>query len=211
MSALFRGRVKVSPKVCLPALCFMFSSLAFVALVAPAHASQVRRLNLEQMTQHASRILHGRCTSVTASVDPDLHQTVTLVTLVPYRSMKGAVHGKLTIKLLGDQTSQAPVSEATEGIPSFEEGEEVVLFLYGDSRSGLTSPVGFGQGKFKILPDKNRKLQAVNGFGNEKLLQGMSPEAQSKLGHRLEHLQERQQLPLGDFLDMVQVLAGKAQ
>jgi hypothetical protein len=65
--------------------------------------------------------------------------------------------------LLGNATVTARPGEATEGLPRFEVGEELILFLYGDSSRGLTSPVGFGQGKFKVIRDKGGKQHAANG------------------------------------------------
>jgi hypothetical protein len=195
---------KFQPVALIIRLCILAFSIA--GLFVPTFASQIRALNLEQLTQHANRIFHGRCLSVSVGTDPDLGQTVTTVTFVPYRAMKGSFHGKLTLKLLGNQTVQAGSAEATEGIPRFEPGEEVVLFLYADSARGLTSPVGFGQGKFKIIQDKKRKSQAINGFSNERLLDGLSPGAQAKLGGRVARLHGRNSIPLDDLLEMVHSL-----
>lgn len=180
-----------------------------LASVAPGmlFATQVRQLNLEQLTRSAGKVFHGRCLEVRVGTDSQLGQTVTYATFVPYRSMKGEVHGKLTLKFLGKQTPDAAPGEATEGIPRFEEGEEVVLFLYPESARGLTSPVGFGQGKFKVVKGKDKKLQAINGFSNERLLDGISPTAQARLGGRLERLHARKDLPLDDLLEMIQTLA----
>ncbi|HEU5182228.1 MAG TPA: hypothetical protein VFW45_15695, partial [Candidatus Polarisedimenticolia bacterium] len=98
----------------------------------------------------------------------------------------------------------APGAEAT---PGFHEGEKVVLFLYPESRSGLTSPVGLGQGKFLRVSGKDGKEIAVNGFGNRGLLHGMSPRAVERLGslgkgdpHRPDRLTS------DDLLRMVQEL-----
>jgi hypothetical protein len=184
-----------------------FSVLATILLSQPGFASQIRSLNLEQLTRQADRVVHGRCVGVTTAVDPALGQTVTLVSLVPYRPLKGDVHGKLTFKLLGNQSAQAGPGESTEGIPRFEKGEEVVLFLYADSGRGLTSPVGFGQGKFKVVKDKNQAPRAVNGFSNERLLEGLSPDAVKRIGGRGERLRSRGDIPLEDLLEMVQSLA----
>jgi hypothetical protein len=184
-----------------------FSVFAALLLLQPGFASQIRPLNLEQLTRQAGRVVHGRCVDVTASVDAALGQTVTLVSLVPYHPLKGDVHGKLTFKVLGNQTAQAGPGESTEGIPRFEKGEEVVLFLYADSGRGLTSPVGFGQGKFKVIKDKEQASLAVNGFANEHLLEGLSPGALKRIGGRAERLRSRRDIPLDDLLEMVQALA----
>ena len=147
-----------------------------------AHASRVRPINIEEMSQRADRIFLGRCVGVRAELDPDLGQMVTYATFVTHRAVKGSAHGKVTIKLLGDQVEDGSPVRGIEGVPRFREGEEVVLFLYGDSGRGLTSPVGLGQGKFVVFEDKLGKRQALNALGNETLFRNLSPGARKKLG-----------------------------
>ena len=161
-------------------------ALALVACAllsfSPAHASRVRPINLEEMAQRADRIFLGRCVGLRVEVDPDLGQEITYATFVTRRTAKGSAHGKVTIKLLGDQVEDGGPSRGVEGVPRFREGEEVVLFLYGDSRRGLTSPVGLGQGKFVVFEDKQGRPLALNSTGNETLFHNLSPGARKKLG-----------------------------
>jgi hypothetical protein len=161
-------------------------SLALLACAllsfSPAHASRVRPVNLEEMAQRADRIFMGRCVGVRTAVDRDLGQVVTYATFMTGRTVKGRAHGAVIIKLLGDQIDDGGPVRGVDGVPRFHEGEEVVLFLYGDSRRGLTSPVGLGQGKFVVFNDKKGKRQALNALGNETLLRGLSPGALEKLG-----------------------------
>ena len=178
----------------------------FLTIPLAALASQVRPLNLEQMTQRADRIFHGRCVNLRTVRDPDLGQWVTYVTFAPQRGAKGGVRGGVTIKLLGDQEMGARLERAVEGLPRFRRGEEVVLFLYGDSHSGLTSPVGFGQGKFTVFQDKQGQPLAINGFSNENLFRGLSREAERKLQGKAEKWRGRKGVPPDALLDMVDAL-----
>jgi hypothetical protein len=171
-------------------------------------ASRVRPVNLEEMTLRADRIFHGRCVEVRPALDRDLGLTVTYVTFVPQRTIKGSIHGgRLTIKMLGDQGPAAPTGAAVEGLPTFQVGEEVILFLHGNSRHGLTSPVGFGQGKFDIVRDKEGRPVAINGSGNEHLLDGLSTKARGKLGQRAERSKDHKPVPLDDLLEMAASLS----
>lgn len=145
-------------------------------------ASQVRPMNLEEMAERADRVFLGRCVQVTAEMDSELGQMVTHATFVAQRSAKGGVHGQVTIKLLGDQAADGAPGRSLAGVPRFEKGEEVILFLYGDSRRGLTSPVGLGHGKFVVLQDKKGQRLALNATGNETLFRNLSPAARRKLG-----------------------------
>ncbi len=180
--------------------------LLILSISAPAFASRIRPLNLEELTTRADRVFQGRCTKVQVATDPKLGQMVTYVTFVPQSAVKGGVRGKLTIKLLGDQSESSPPSRATEGVPRFQEGEDVILFLYPDSPVGLTSPVGFGQGKFKVVKDKAGHASVLNGFGNERILDRLSPRAQEKLGAKAEQYRGGKGIPPDALLDMVRSL-----
>jgi len=169
-------------------------------------AARARPLNLEEMTQHADRIFSGRCVNVRVARDPELDQTVTYVTFAPHRVEKGRLGGSVTIKLLGDQGLDGPRIAATEGVPAFRKGEEVVLFLYADSRRGLTSPVGFGQGKFIVIDGKDGRPLALNEFANERLLDNLSPAAGERLGEAIQRLRGRKAIPPDDLLDLVRSL-----
>jgi hypothetical protein len=175
-------------------------------LVVPAEASRVRGLNLEEMTARADRIFNGKCVEIRVGVDPALGQTVTWVSFVPEHAVKGQVKGRITMKLLGNQSARARPGESTEGIPRFEKGEEVVLFLYPDSKHGLTSPVGFGQGAFKVVTDKSGQTTAANQFGNEGLLERLSPAAQNRLGEKASRYRGKRSVPPEDLLEMARTL-----
>lgn len=140
-----------------------------------SHATRVRPLNLEQLTDKAARIVSGRVLSVEAGEDAALGTVVTVVTLELDRSLKGGQSRTLTLKMLGSREGIAPTGPV--GLPHFEAGEELILFLYGESRAGLTSPVGLGQGKFVKFRDKQGRQLAINGTGNQTLFTGLSAEA----------------------------------
>jgi hypothetical protein len=180
--------------------------ILFLAATVAVQASQVRPINLEEMTQRADRIFSGRCVNVRVAHDPVLDQVVTYVTFAPHRVEKGEIRGSVTIKLLGDQDMDAPPGSATEGVPTFSKGEEVILFLHGDSPHGLTSPVGFGQGKFTVVQDKEGRALALNQLGNESLFRNLSPSAQRRLGQGAEKFKGRVAIPPDALLDLVHSL-----
>ena len=186
-----------------------FTALSFLAFcflpLTLSLASQVRPINLEEMAERADRVFLGRCIRVTAGMDSELGQMVTYATFVAQRSAKGGVHGQVTIKLLGDQTADDAPSRSMAGVPRFEEGEEVILFLYRDSRRGLTSPVGLGHGKFVVVQDRKGQRLALNATGNESLFRNLSPGARNKLGDSSKQPAHRGIDP-DALLDMVQRL-----
>lgn len=140
-------------------------------------ATTLRTLNLEEMTRKAGRIVIGRCVSVDRLTHPKLGIPVEKVTLRLERSLKG--RGGRTLVF---QTPAGGDSAGAPGVPRFVPGEKLILFLYPESRSGLTSPVGLGQGKFVRRTGKDGKEIALNGFGNRSLLTGLSAQGSKKLG-----------------------------
>jgi hypothetical protein len=144
--------------------------LSAAVSISSSFPSQVRPIDLEQMTQRAARIFSGRCTGSRIEVDPALNRRVVVSTFHVQRAVKGVKGGPVTVRMLAGPAS-APGSEPA-GVPTFRPGEEVVLFLYGESTLGLTSPVGLGQGRFRIFSDKLGRKVALNDFGNANLSRG---------------------------------------
>jgi hypothetical protein len=167
--------------------CLVFASLS-------TRASQVRPMNLEKMTQRATTIFAGVCTGVETQHDATLGRPVARVSFRVDQVVKGAAAATLTIRLLGNAA----------GVPRFREGEETVLFLYGESALGLTSPVGLGQGKFRVVEDKSGRKIAINEFGNDGLLDGLSQAARSTL----ERLDGRNGAAIeqGSLIQMIELL-----
>ena len=180
--------------------------LAVACSVTLAPASRVRPMNLEEMTARAERIFHGRCTTVERVRDEDPGLDVIRVTFEVERRVKGSAPAQITVRMLADPAVAAR-NAGDGGTLRFRPGERIVLFLYGESRSGLTSPVGLGQGKFTVLEDKQGREVAVNGFGNEVLFRGLSPEAATRLGDQADAWRHREGIPPETLLRMVETLA----
>jgi hypothetical protein len=171
--------------------------LAYLAVV-PALATKVRPLNLEELTARAATIFSGTVVATGAAHDPLVGREVVAVTFAVDRPVKGARVPTLTVKLLG--------GDGVPGLPRFRPGEEVVLFLYGESRLGLSSPVGLGQGRFRVTTDKQGRRVAINDFGNESLLRGLTPAGQTRLGPALDAWKARPDVDAATLLDMAGAL-----
>ena len=144
--------------------------LATLLLGSTLWAGKVRPVNLEEMTDRAATIFSGRCTDVRVVPDATLGTEVTLVTFEVDRAVKGELGPTHRIRVLGSGERSG-----IAGMPRFEPGEEVVLFLYGESRLGLSSPVGLGQGKFVVGADKQGRRLALRELGGEMLFDGVAP------------------------------------
>ena len=123
---------------------------ALLALAAPARATMVLRLPLDRVAGDAARIVHATVVDVRSGRD-DQGLPATWITLDVARTVKGAAAGQVVFKQFG---VSRPLADGTvarvSGLPRYVVGEEVVLFLRGDSGRGFTSPVGFGQGVYRV-------------------------------------------------------------
>jgi len=155
-------------------------ALLFCALASHGEASQVRPINLEEMSRRAARIFSGQCLEVRSERDPSLGLEVTILKFKVHHVAKGGAGRTVTLRILGGGADPGPMAGVT-GVPAFRAGEEVILFLYGESRIGLTSPVGMAQGKFSIATDKGGRRLAVNGVGNRRLFKGLSAEGARRI------------------------------
>jgi len=155
---------------------------------SPTRATQVRSIDLEEMTARAATIFSGRVVGIRHEHDELLGIGVTFATFRVDQAVKGRLGTTVELKFLGGGES----GQGLAGMPTFRVGEEVVLFLYGTSRLGLTSPVGLGQGKFTVVTDKHGRKLAINEFRNANLAgesatggarSGRSPGSLEAVGH----------------------------
>ncbi len=125
--------------------------LGFALAGSRAQASMmVKPMTLDEVTAEAQRVVHAIVTDVVSGRD-EHGVPATWTTFAVVHTMKGPEHPTLTIKQYG--VSQ-PLEDGTilrlAGVPTYTVGEEVVLFLRGTSASGFTSPVGLGQGAYRV-------------------------------------------------------------
>lgn len=123
--------------------------LTFLTLLSFPGLANSRSVNLAEMTSHAGRVVHGRVVEVREGVHP-LHEqvAVTFLKVQVIEMLKGGAAREVTFMQYGNSTQQYVAH-----LPKYSVGEEVVLFLYPESKLGLTSPVGQGQGKFVVRND----------------------------------------------------------
>jgi hypothetical protein len=194
-------RPRAKPKVVLVLLVCLLTAYGPAVL-----SSRVRPVNLEQMTERAARIFSGTCVETSVETDPTLGMRVTLATFDVDQVVKGAVGERVTVKFLGGASASGSGFEVA-GMPDLQIGEEVVLFLYGESKLGLSSPVGLGQGKFTIHRDKQGRRLAINTFGNKSLFQNLSQGAAKRLDAKGRQSIAESGLEPSKLLDMAKALA----
>ena len=149
----------------------LLATLAMVVLASavPSPAMTLLPLGLAELTDGAARIFVARVERV--AVGHDAHGLPAVwTTFAVAETLKGPVDAHVTVKQLGASfggTGAHVVPHAD--VPRYEAGESVVLFVHPESALGFTSPVGLGQGCFRIH-DRGGTTVAVNDVGNQNLV-----------------------------------------
>lgn len=128
-------------------------------------------LDLPELTAQAERIFVGRVETVATGRDQTGLPAVwtTFAVEQPLKGWPGAAPAHLTLKQLGANFGGAGAAVVPHGaLPRYREGESVVLFVHPDSTLGFTSPVGLGQGCFRI-GEHDGVRTVENDVGNRNL------------------------------------------
>jgi hypothetical protein len=145
-------------------------ALALLALASthPARALTLLPLDLAQLTSGAGRVFLGRVERVDTGRDANGLPAV-WTTFAVDETLKGEARAHITLKHLGTTFGGAGGSVVPHaGIPRYLPGEAVVLFVHPESALGFTSPVGLGQGCFRVR-DRDGRRVAENDVGNRNL------------------------------------------
>jgi len=155
--------------------------LVAVALTpAPAPAQQGARVvhrNLAELVGNAGIIVHGRVLSVQVEPHPQYSNTTTVVvSLEIIELLKGQSGAPFTFRqyIWDERDSKNKLG--------YKIGDEVLLLMHAaHPQTGLSSPAGMEQGRFRFTQDSQGNRLVTNGFNNGQLFRGMDPATNSKL------------------------------
>lgn len=133
----------------------MAALMAFLTVtlgsVLPVRAASVLPLYLDEVIDTSAIAFEGRVTASRTVRDEATQLIVTYTTFEVRDVLKGAVAATHEIKQLGGTLPDGGgLGYRVQGIPSFDVGEEYIVFLAGTSALGFSSPVGLSQGRFGI-------------------------------------------------------------
>ena len=116
-------------------------------------------LNLEEVTGSADKIFTGICTGIEEIADDPV--SMLQVTQYKFHVLEGIKGVKNNSDIVFKQWQ--PVSKDS----NFEIAKKYILFLYPESKLGLTSPVGYLQGLFKVerTSDTEYVINKLNNVG----------------------------------------------
>ena len=155
----------------------------------------ITHLNIEEMTDTAQYIFSGFCTGIESRHDEETGREAIFLDFKISQMIKGKSTDDFTFKM-------SKVAVDIGEIPLFKIGDEVVLFLYGRSSSGFTSPVGLGQGKFSVKYSTTGERVVVNEHNNLNIFKGLdrtkylSRFAPSKYATDIERVMTQQSGPI---------------
>jgi hypothetical protein len=122
------------------------------------HATVLVPIEFRELVTSAPVIVHGRVVDVHAEWIEGRRSIETLVTIEASEYLKGDLGGRVTIRVPGGRLGR--YRTIFIGAPSFQEGDEVVLFL---RTAGRAVPwiLGLSQGAFRIVADPASGRQMV--------------------------------------------------
>lgn len=164
--------------------------------------------NLDEMTDRARDIVRGTVVSAHVEKHPELSNLHTVVvTLQVGETLKGGARETYTFRqYIWDIRDRHDAA-------GYRKGQELLLLMNAPSRYGLSSPVGIGQGRFRIERDRAGRALAMNGAGNLRLFERLqeSPDKRVALTPRQESLVAKHRsgpVALEELTAMIRAYAG---
>lgn len=120
-------------------------------LAHPAYATTVQEVGLTELLDRADVVFEGHVLEVQAQKSPHYPYLFTDVLIQTTHIFKGEPRASITLRIPGGSMPQEKVM--IPGMPSFEEGQEVLIFaemLPWKQKNPQFLPLGLGLGSFKL-------------------------------------------------------------
>jgi len=172
---------------------FLVVAIAALALVGAqaAFATSVLKFSLQELTKKSDSIVMARVDDAVSSWDAAHKEIYTFYTLSVLQGVKGN-KGATTITLRELGGTVGNISSIVPGMPSFQKGEEVVVFLTQKDAAGYPWVMGLQQGKYTVTTGKNGVKMVRNDLAGTELL--------TKSGQHVDSTTAPDQ-PLNAFID----------
>ena len=180
-------------------------ALAAFALIgaSTATATTVLKLSMKDLARKSDAVVVARVEDEVARYDTnkEIYTFITLRVLDPVKNSRK--DDLITIRQLGGVVDH--IASVVPGMPTFQKGEEVVVFLTQKDGAGYPWVMGLQQGKYSVRTDANGTQRVRNELSGTSLLDGS--------GHAVD-VKTAPDMPLQSFLDGVRNdvdAAGKPQ
>jgi hypothetical protein len=128
----------------------LIACVLLTAAVLPLGATTYLPASFNEIVTESSTIVYGRVASVRAAWSDDRRTIDSFVTVQAVHYLKGTRGQTLLVRVPGGQVGDRLM--VIPGVPSFREGDMVVLFLKG-AGPAIPHPVGLAQGVFRVVTD----------------------------------------------------------
>ena len=184
------------------------AALTSLAIAVPAHATSVVPLYLDEIIDTATTVIHGTCIGNRSDRDPQTGMIVTYTTFQVQDVLKGQAGFTHIIKQIGGDLPDGSLKYKVQGVPTFKVGENYVVFLYGVSSAGFSSPVGLGQGRFNVVIDETG-AQVTNGLDFKEMTSRMLPrEIPQAAKSKLQQVGPVSRMGLDEFKQLIRQRSG---
>lgn len=129
-------------------IAFCGALLVAICGASTAKATTIERMSLEKISRTAKVIVRARCLG--NSTNQDAGEIWTFTNFAVEQVWRGTAPVQITVRLLGGRMGN--LTSNVSGVPRFQAGEEVLLFLEPASR-GDFSVVSWEQGTFRVRRD----------------------------------------------------------
>src|ERR1700722_8992014 len=134
----------------------VFAFCSFLLLCNAAAPTTLAHMSIAKLTQSSRLIIRARCVENSSAWDAG--EIWTFSTFEPSEIWKGSSQQRVRVRLLGGRVGN--LTSNVSGIPRFQAGEKVVLFLASTAR-GDFSVVSWAQGTFRIHRDPRSGAETV--------------------------------------------------
>src|SRR3954470_8657952 len=115
-------------------------------LATTVYATTVQRLGLEDLVKRARTIVVGKVTNSRTYWTPDRKLILTDYTIQVDENIKGSSSRTVAVTSIGGRIGDVELH--VSGMPSFQQGENAVVFI--EESAGRQVVLGLGQGKFTV-------------------------------------------------------------
>lgn len=171
-----------------------------MGVITEGGATQILPQTSDELSQKADLIFVGTCLTREVKAGPPTHTEYTFKIETP---VKGKLHAgeTLTLRQWGGLPGAFVKGPRLIGMPSYEPGQMYMLFLGATSQAGFRTPVGLGQGVFRVQKAADGTTVVLNELGNRFLFPA---EPAAKSGKAVQHPSHPPgPLPLNDFIQTI--------